>query len=103
MPNHIHGIINIIEINVGNGLKPFPTKKYSLSEIMRGFKTFSSRRINEQQNDFHFQWQKSFYDRIIRDEDELNRIRKYIVDNPPNWEADRSNLEEELINFTNDK
>jgi putative transposase len=42
MPNHVHGIIFI----VGAGFKPAPTK-YGLPEIVRGFKTFSSRRINE--------------------------------------------------------
>jgi REP element-mobilizing transposase RayT len=83
MPDHVHGII-IIQNNVGNGLKPFPTdgvKSHELPEIVRGFKTFSSRRINEQSFP-KFQWQKSFYDRIIRNERDLNRIRKYIQDNP---------------------
>ena len=71
MPNHMHGII-IIENNVGNGLKPFPTKIHGLSEIIRGFKTFSSRRINEKiTNDTRFHWQKSFYDHVIRNENEF--------------------------------
>jgi REP element-mobilizing transposase RayT len=62
MPNHVHGIIVIDNENVvGNGLKPFPT--HGLSEIIRGFKTFSSRKINEEiEIDNKFQWQKSFYD-----------------------------------------
>lgn len=108
MPNHVHGIV-IIDNDVGNGFKPFPvnqiksfptqwngykpfpTNKYSLSEMMRGFKTFSSRRINETQNIFRFQWQKSFYDRIIRDNHELYRIRKYIMNNPSQWCLDRNN------------
>ena len=91
MPNHIHGIIVVQNINqpVGNGLKPFPTK-YSLSEIIRGFKTFSSRRIHELGLD-SFKWQKSFYDHIIRDEYSLFKIRKYIKDNPINWDVDRNN------------
>jgi REP element-mobilizing transposase RayT len=33
-------------------------------------------------------WQRSFYDHIIRDEKDLNRIRKYIIENPANWEKD---------------
>jgi len=36
-------------------------------------------------------WQKSFHDRVIRDEDELNRIREYIFANPENWEKDENN------------
>ncbi len=46
MPNHVHGVILI----VGAGLKPAPTevvKHHPLSEVVRGFKSFSSRRINE--------------------------------------------------------
>ncbi len=43
MPNHFHGIA-VIQNNVGNGLKPFPTKLHGLSEFIRAFKTFSSRK-----------------------------------------------------------
>lgn len=38
-------------------------------------------------------WQRNFYDRIIRDENELNRIREYIFNNPSNWEKDENNAE----------
>jgi REP element-mobilizing transposase RayT len=73
-------------------LKPFPTKKYDLSEIIRGFKTFSSRKINEQRNNANkFQWQKSFYDHIIRNEKSLNKIREYIQYNPLQWHLDIEN------------
>jgi len=36
-------------------------------------------------------WQRHYYDHIIRDEAELNRIRQYILDNPANWEEDAEN------------
>jgi REP element-mobilizing transposase RayT len=96
MPNHFHGIV-IIQYpdHVGAGFKPAPTlliKKYSLSEIIRGFKTFSSRQINQSINDSIFRWQRSFYDRVIRNERELNRIRDYIKNNPLNWQNDRNNF-----------
>ncbi|MDA3813297.1 MAG: transposase, partial [Candidatus Cloacimonetes bacterium] len=65
--------------NKRNGLKPFPT--YGLSEIVRGFKTFSSKYINQKLK-YKFTWQKSFYDHIIRNEYELNRISDYIEKNP---------------------
>jgi putative transposase len=86
MPNHFHGIL-VIE-NVGNGLKPFPT--HGLSEIIRGFKTFSSRKINEL-TDFRFQWQKSFYEHVIRKNESLDKIREYIQNNPKQWELDTEN------------
>ena len=39
----------------------------------------------------HFAWQPRFYDRVIRNEKELNKIRKYIFENVLNWEFDKNN------------
>lgn len=36
-------------------------------------------------------WQRNYYERIIRNNQELNRIRNYIINNPMNWEFDRNN------------
>ena len=36
-------------------------------------------------------WQRSFYEHVIRDEDSLNRIRQYIIDNPARREFDQEN------------
>ncbi len=84
-----------------NGYKPFPTRGldglkqgHGLSEIIRGFKTFSSKYINKIQSQFitdQFHWQKSFHDRVIRNDEELNGIRAYIDHNPSQWEFDRNN------------
>ena len=117
MPNHFHGIIWLVgnglkpfqkttnqpvgnglkpfrrttDQNITsterNGLKPFPTQ-HGLPEIIRGFKTFSSRRVNEIKTNEPFRWQKSYFDRIIRNDKELNNIRNYIIQNPMNWEKD---------------
>ena len=91
MPNHVHGIIfinnmkNIIE----TGLKPVST----LSEIIRGFKTFTAREINRyQQTPGIAFWQSGFYDRIIRNDKELRYIRQYIQHNPMQWDNDRNNV-----------
>jgi putative transposase len=95
MPNHVHGIVEIVrgEI-VGAGLRParsFPNPA-SLSEIIRAFKAFSSRAINLKYPDGLFQWQRSFHDRIIRDQGELAAIARYIVENPRHWSDDDENL-----------
>ena len=95
MPNHFHGIViinNISTVPVGTGLKPVPTirTQHSLSEIIRGFKTFSSRRINETKPQIEFRWQRSFYDHIIRNEISCNKIREYIQNNPMRWEFDKN-------------
>lgn len=34
-------------------------------------------------------WQRNYYERVIRDDSELNRLRRYIVENPLHWELDR--------------
>ena len=112
MPNHFHGIV-VINNDIGNGLKPFPCfqrngldrnglkpfptatvvkKTHGLSEIIRGFKTFSSKCINGQNINNAFKWQKSFYDHVIRDEKSLNNIREYIQNNPLKWALDRNNI-----------
>jgi hypothetical protein len=36
-------------------------------------------------------WQRSFHDHVIRDEDDLARVRKYIVENPLAWLLDPEN------------
>ena len=91
MPNHVHGVIVLTE--VGAGLKPAPTvvaKRHGLPEIVRGFKTFSSRRINELRGTPGTPvWQRNYYEHVIRGEDELNRVREYIDSNPTGWLEDR--------------
>jgi REP element-mobilizing transposase RayT len=95
MPNHVHGIVWITDdepTHVGAGLKPAPTKnakRHGLPEIIRGFKTFSARRINQlRETTGKAFWQRGYYEHVIRDEDDLYRHRKYIQDNPLKWAAD---------------
>ncbi len=94
MPNHVHGIIIIMdhdETFAGAGSEPAPTmvKRYPLSEIVRSFKTFSARRINELRGTHGCPvWQRNYYEHIIRNEKELIAIRGYIVNNPSKWSAD---------------
>ena len=90
MPNHVHVIIEIND-NVWTGLKLVPTT-HGLSEIIRGFKTFSSRKINDTNPTNKFQWQRSFYDHIIRKDESLNKIREYIMINPRQWNKDKYNI-----------
>jgi hypothetical protein len=63
-----------------------------LPEIIRGFKTFSARRINDLRNTPGTPiWQRNYYEHIIRNEQELTRIREYVANNPLQWEDDREN------------
>ncbi len=107
MPNHVHGIITLIATNVGAGFKPAPTvpftasarvpaqehgPRHSLSEVVRAFKTFSARYINQSRSTPGARvWQRNYYEHIIRGERELNRIRVYIANNPSQWDRDEEN------------
>ena len=76
--------------SVGAGSEPAPTRSsYGLPEIVRQFKTFSARRINELRGTPGTPvWQRNYYEHIIRDEFSLSRIRQYIAENPARWDAD---------------
>ena len=96
MPNHIHGII-IIDNNdylVGNrhACSSNEKRRYQKIPVIIGlFKSSVTRKINQVQNNCLFQWQKSYYDHIIRNENSLNDIRNYIMNNPLNWNTDKEN------------
>jgi REP element-mobilizing transposase RayT len=94
MPNHVHGIIVILDAMVGAGSEPAPTgKRYTLSEIVRQFKTFSAKHINEKRKSTGIPvWQRNYYEHIIRDDNDLYNTREYILNNPLTWFFDEENL-----------
>jgi putative transposase len=57
---------------------------HSLSKIIRWFKGSTTYNIREK-IDPEFEWQSSFWDRIIWNDEQLNIIRKYIRNNPKKW------------------
>jgi putative transposase len=63
-------------------------QRENLGSIVRGFKSACTTQIRAAGYP-RFQWQSRFWDRIIRDQHELDRIRKYIIDNPKNWKPDQ--------------
>ena len=98
MPNHFHGIILI----VGADLRvcadttgahigaPLPEivqwfKTMTTNEYICGIKSLGWIPFNTRL------WQRNYYERIIRNEWELHRIRQYIADNPAQWMHDREN------------
>ena len=63
-----------------------------LGRLIGAFKTVSTKKINIlRKTEGAVIWQRNYYEHIIRDEDSLNRIRQYIVDNPARWAFDREN------------
>lgn len=95
MPNHVHGILVLLNPPVGAGLQTCPAnppKQYAISEMVRGFKTYSARRINDLREQAGTPvWQRNYYEHIIRNETELSAIREYIVNNPAQWDGDQDN------------
>lgn len=102
MPNHIHGIIVLQDINPepaersyqkedGTLKNQFMTDispgKHSLAVSIRSFKSAVTRWAGEQ--GIPFAWQARYHDHVIRNEEEWNAIARYIVHNPRNWKEDR--------------
>lgn len=106
MPNHFHGILSIIEFEDGRsrgGSRPAPTglieeyyplpyditKIKPLGQLIGVFKTISAKKINQIRSTPGVSvWQRNYYERIIRDENELNDISMYINFNPQTWQSD---------------
>lgn len=101
MPNHFHAIVvigdatNMPEIakfpDTNNPPSPFKSPTKTLGAIIRGFKGQSTRQIKEYSQDtFERVWQRNYYERIIRDVHELEKIRNYITNNPQKWLEDKA-------------
>ena len=101
MPNHVHGIIvineNRMETNsspsVGTmhtSLRAHGTKPKSIGAIVGSFKSAVTRRIGRELNATGI-WQRNYYERIIRNPEEWDRIRRYIESNPSQWAEDQEN------------
>jgi putative transposase len=69
----------------------------SLPDVVHRFKSLTTARYRKGVSENRWMplcnrlWQHNYYEHIIRNEDELNRIRQYIEDNPLKWEMDREN------------
>ena len=109
MPNHMHGIIMIesvrrdaiygVSIQESNpkssgivSTDKNPMLNDSLSTMIRWYKGRTTYEINKLIHK-KFQWQARFYDHVIRNDVDLDRVREYIGNNPLNWELDEENTD----------
>jgi len=94
MPNHVHILLEIdsSKLNpVGTGRDlSLQVKIKSVSSLMGAYKTTTSKQIRLAGN-VNFEWQRSFHDRIVRNQIEFNAIHSYISENPEKWIQDRLN------------
>lgn len=102
MPNHIHLVAFIDDVEtvrapslrmdrwknekVDKKMQQISRQKGLLSVAVGGFKSAITRYAN--QNEIPFAWQTRFHERVIRNQDELNRIAEYIENNVALWQAD---------------
>ena len=116
MPNHIHGLV-VIDSSVGAPLvgahtdeeeqvsesgtsmlnraatRAAPTlsnivgafKSITTGEYIRGVKTSGWPAFQGRL------WQRNFYDHVVRNEEDLHRVRQYILENPLKWALDSEN------------
>ena len=92
MPNHFHVIVDILDEAPHGGhtgpplprivqwFKTMTTNDYIRGVKRRGWTPFEQRL-----------WQRDYYERVIRDEEELNTVRQYIINNPAKWAEDIDN------------
>ncbi len=87
MPNHLHGVIVI----TGDS-RIAPTKRKPLGRLVGMFKTVTTKQINlDRGTPGQLLWQRNYYEHVIRNDEEWDRVREYIASNPMRWETDVEN------------
>ena len=91
--NDTNGSTNVTNGATNETNKPiFCPKNWApntLGSIINQFKSISTKRIRAIGYKC-FEWQARYHDHIIRDQQSLDRIRRYIINNPGNWQNDRN-------------
>ena len=97
MPNHVHGIIRILNENVG-AIHELPLqgamsrRKMQLPKIIGYLKMNSAKQINLLRGTSGMPvFQRNYYEHVIRDESDYSRARQYVENNPADWAGDKEN------------
>jgi putative transposase len=106
MPNHIHGIIILIEdppvgadpcVRPKSGQPQGVASTLSLPEAVHRFTTKTTKRYVDgvKYSDWppyiKRLWQRNYWEHVIRSERALDAVRRYIAENPQRWDLDRCN------------
>jgi len=108
MPNHIHAIIVVNDVGAIHKLPSGEFKRAVHEPPVRGrmllptvigyFKMQTAKRINEMRDTPGAPvWQRNYYEHIVRNEDELGKIRQYIATNRLRWSSDPENAGQDGI------
>jgi putative transposase len=98
MPNHIHAILRIDnqdttfqssknKTTIDSENNNLMRRPKSISSFMAGFKSAVTTKATKMNSCFG--WQSRFYDHIVRNEEEYQKIDNYIRNNPRNWKEDK--------------
>ena len=79
-----------VSTGVNTQMANISPRKNSLAVVIRGVKSSITKFANE--NNIPFAWQTRFHDRIIRNQDEFDKISDYIEKNVVNWRNDMGNM-----------
>lgn len=91
MPNHVHGIVFLVGAQfVAPEPRPASRQRPLLGEVVRTFKAAATSLIRSSGTE-DFGWQRGYYEHIIRNDADLDRIREYIDANPLRWDEDPEN------------
>jgi putative transposase len=89
MPDHIHGILRFVD----NLVAPDRPRRFgdavpgSLSTILGAYKAEVTKRINAQRHTSGQRvWQRNYYEHVVRNQTDIQRIRWYIITNPIRWD-----------------
>lgn len=109
MPNHLHIIFILNQRDVVAGLRACrhditteesqTLNKTTLPDVVYQFKSWTTKIYSDGVKKMGWKpypkklWQRNYYERVVRDDAELNRIREYIINNPFNWDKDNENPE----------
>ncbi|HET6846752.1 MAG TPA: hypothetical protein VFH29_07945 [Anaerolineales bacterium] len=115
MPNHVHGILILHAttaaiVGARHGVPAVPEQRVparahhgaplpppaapgSLGVIVRKYKSSVTRQVIRQFGGPRNVWQRNYYEHILRDEADWDRVRRYIEANPMNWDKDEENPE----------
>ena len=86
MPNHVHAILAIAAPVAPEGQD---RRRMLLSKAVGYVKMNASKRVNAMLRRIGCPvWQRNYYERIIRDQGELEVVREYIATNPARWADD---------------
>jgi putative transposase len=102
MPNHLHGLVEIVRQAGAQRAAPLQgtaasdswgpgVRPGSLAAIVRSFKAAVTLRARRELGWIGEIWQRNYFERVVRDGQEFSDVSRYIEENPMRWEFDHEN------------